>query len=310
MQSRIFSILTFGLFTLIIVAGVVLGWKFSERQNGLETSAQLLQVQTVIHQSNIDELQTQVAALLEANQSVAQELKAEAEKRIAAEQASKEAQNKLSQLEQTVQKNTLPKTSDIISEWRPRIAAVYCEWPIKNGTQPTKSGTAVLLPENNLSSPSVITSEHLVTNADELPVGCALDFPDQKDDIEITKEAITLSESKYDWARISLANAPAFAITLARTPAARCASTPSIGDGVVILGYPKIGTKSDITATEGIISGFDGKYYITSAKVERGNSGGAAILIKENCYLGIPTFVDAGEIESLARILSHQQIDN
>ena len=65
----------------------------------------------------------------------------------------------------------------------------------------------------------------------------------------------------------------------------------------------KKATRTDVTATEGIISGFDGDYYITSAKVEHGNSGGAAILVKESCELGIPTFVQTGSIESLARIL-------
>ena len=69
------------------------------------------------------------------------------------------------------------------------------------------------------------------------------------------------------------------------------------------MGYPSIGSQTDITATEGIISGYDGNYYVTSAKVERGNSGGAAVALKDNCYLGIPTFVQVGDIESLARIL-------
>ena len=61
--------------------------------------------------------------------------------------------------------------------------------------------------------------------------------------------------------------------------------------------------KTILTATEGIVSGFDGNYFITSAKVEQGNSGGALILLKDNCLLGIPTFVTLGKVESLARIL-------
>ncbi len=58
-----------------------------------------------------------------------------------------------------------------------------------------------------------------------------------------------------------------------------------------------------MTVTEGIISGFDENYFITSAKVEQGNSGGAAISLKNNCYLGTPTFSTKGNLESLARIL-------
>jgi hypothetical protein len=70
------------------------------------------------------------------------------------------------------------------------------------------------------------------------------------------------------------------------------------------LGYPSVGAREGITATDGIISGFDKPYYITSAKIERGNSGGAAIHVKNNCLLGLPTLVVAGQVESLARILA------
>jgi S1-C subfamily serine protease len=58
-----------------------------------------------------------------------------------------------------------------------------------------------------------------------------------------------------------------------------------------------------LTATDGIISGYAGDYYITSAKIERGNSGGPAILIKGKCLLGIPTFVTVGSLEALGRVL-------
>ena len=82
-----------------------------------------------------------------------------------------------------------------------------------------------------------------------------------------------------------------------------CVDKPVIGDQVVILGYPSVGAEEGITATEGIVSGIDDDYYVTSAKIEQGNSGGAAILVKNNCLLGLPTLVVAGKIESLARIL-------
>jgi hypothetical protein len=70
------------------------------------------------------------------------------------------------------------------------------------------------------------------------------------------------------------------------------------------LGYPTIGSSGSITVTEGIVSGIEGDYYVTSAKIDHGNSGGVAILTKDDCYLGIPTFVkNNGGFESLGRIL-------
>ncbi len=92
-----------------------------------------------------------------------------------------------------------------------------------------------------------------------------------------------------------------------------CTSDSNIGDPLVILGYPSYGSGAgtitsvfshlEITATEGIISGKDGVYYTTSAKIEHGNSGGLAVDKTNNCYLGIPTAAFIGEIESLGRIL-------
>ncbi|MCG2690412.1 hypothetical protein L6252_04030 [Candidatus Parcubacteria bacterium] len=78
---------------------------------------------------------------------------------------------------------------------------------------------------------------------------------------------------------------------------------PDSGDEIIILGYPAIGDEYDVTVTRGIISGTDDGYYITDAKIDHGNSGGAAILLKNNCLFGIPTAAVTGEIESLGRIL-------
>jgi len=64
-------------------------------------------------------------------------------------------------------------------------------------------------------------------------------------------------------------------------------------------------TTKSITATEGIISGFAADYYVTSAKIDHGNSGGAAIEVQRDCYLGIPTYTQT-DIESLARVLKWQ----
>ena len=60
--------------------------------------------------------------------------------------------------------------------------------------------------------------------------------------------------------------------------------------GLVFLALKSCRKKSDIQTEN-------------TAKVEKGNSGGAAISLEDDCYLGTPTYSLAGEIESLARIL-------
>lgn len=92
---------------------------------------------------------------------------------------------------------------------------------------------------------------------------------------------------------------------------AYCKST-SIGDHISILGYPSVGGSS-LTATDGIISGFEydsgSRFIKTSAKIEHGNSGGVAIK-DSGCVLGIPTFVETGSAESIGRILDLNNLFN
>jgi S1-C subfamily serine protease len=88
-------------------------------------------------------------------------------------------------------------------------------------------------------------------------------------------------------------------------------SSAGIGDHITILGYPGIGGDT-LTVTDGIVSGFEfrsgARYIKTSAKIDRGNSGGIAIK-DSGCVVGIPTYVQA-QIESLGRILDLNHLLN
>lgn len=77
-----------------------------------------------------------------------------------------------------------------------------------------------------------------------------------------------------------------------------------IGDEIVVLGYPFAGGNY-LIVTEGIISGYDGDFYlITSAKIDRGSSGGGAFSKSRGCLVGMPTFVIKGDMESFARLIN------
>ncbi|MDQ5919433.1 MAG: serine protease Do [Patescibacteria group bacterium] len=79
---------------------------------------------------------------------------------------------------------------------------------------------------------------------------------------------------------------------------------PSISDGIRIYGFPWRAGGGNLVVTEGIISGVNRirGSYITSAKVDHGNSGGAAINTAKDCFLGIPTFI-TGESEVYGQIV-------
>jgi len=81
-----------------------------------------------------------------------------------------------------------------------------------------------------------------------------------------------------------------------------------LGDQITTYGYPaKFGTK--ITYTSGDFSGVDGNYIKTTAIIEHGNSGGGAYL-KNGTFVGIPTAVVKGDLNSMGYVLSINKINN
>ena len=200
--------------------------------------------------------------------------------------------------------------SSLIKKWRPFVAYIECDFKYADGTPIyTSTGSGLLLPGEH---GTILTNRHVISYADKyVPFVCRIQMPDDSQSVSIYG-----SEQEGDGSVFQEVgdNLDAGAITVnrptqhmvdleQRQPYPLNCYPPSIGDKVVILGYPTVGARQDITATDGILSGFDGDYFITSAKVEEGNSGGIALSVKEDCYLGIPTYAEVGNVESLARIL-------
>jgi hypothetical protein len=191
--------------------------------------------------------------------------------------------------------------SPIVSEWRDRTA--YLECVFKNGRS---NGSGILMNffEKGKLITTILTNEHVVEVNGVPAISCSVRLPNTNTlTIFSQNQDIEISSNGYDFSRLIVRDAPASLITRAAGQANICKSRPALGEGLVVLGYPAIGAEQDITATDGIISGYAGDYYITSAKIERGNSGGPAILIKDKCLLGIPTFVTVGALEALGRVL-------
>jgi len=213
------------------------------------------------------------------------------------------AQEKISALEEKISKAKAYDTTSIISQWKPLIANVQCEFRYSDTGRLyyQTSGSGIAIKFGNTPS-LILTNKHVITDSS----GYGADSCKTKllESGETISGSDTRSSSKgYDLGYIYINNPSSYLEKLTSQFPDLCSAKPSLGDEIIVLGYPSIGSKDNLTATEGIISGFDDKYFITSAKVEQGNSGGAAILLKDNCLLGIPTFVTLGKVESLARIL-------
>ncbi len=275
----------------------------------------LLTTNLLLKQANqLEELEIEVGQLQQVNvEELAQlkdELFSEKQKRLLAEeQQTKEqilAQQQILGLEEkitTVGKNELTK---IVNQWSPYVVALKCSFYLPStGELFLQSNGSGLLTHWGSGLVAVLTNKHIVSaisiGRDDLASECLIKFP--QENISFTSKNMAVLSDKFDWGLITLDFSNEYIQALLQSPPNLCSENPTLGDGVVILGYPSIGDQKNVTVTDGIVSGFDDNYFITSAKVEKGNSGGAAISLGGNCYLGTPTFSWAGEIESLARIL-------
>lgn len=196
-------------------------------------------------------------------------------------------------------------SSTIISQWTSRIAQVQCYWKY-SGNGSSGSSTLINFTDTGIAA---TTNRHVVIDDNGyVPDLCIVGIYGVGARIVSAETGSFISFGDGDVAYINLNNATSttdkgvFDSTVSNYLNI-CSTQPNLGDKVIVLGYPTIGTQGGLTATEGIISGTESDYYVTSAKIEHGNSGGAAILVKDNCYLGIPTLVEVGSIESLGRIL-------
>ena len=228
-------------------------------------------------------------------------------KSVATESATKareeSAQNKISALEEKISQTKTYNLSSIISEWRPLIANVECQFRYSDTGRlyQTSSGSGIAIKFGNTPS-AILTNKHVLIDINGYGAdSCSAKLLDSSE--LLTSSDIRSSTKGYDLGYIYINSPSDYFQNLTSNFPSLCSQKPSLGDEIVVLGYPSIGSKNGLTATEGIVSGFDGNYFITSAKVEQGNSGGAAILLKDNCLLGVPTFVTLGKVESLARIL-------
>lgn len=216
----------------------------------------------------------------------------------------------------------------IIKQWRPRVAFIDCKVVTASNVEiGRQSGSGYILGADTESGyPVLLTNNHIIDvvlrNLNGEPIGltmtptsCDIKIPGDSQFTTVynvergSSETVFAGSKEKDFGIVNIKSpTPYMKQVIGSNGGPMCSKKAELGEKILILGYPGIGDQNDVTATDGIVSGYDGDYYITSAKVESGNSGGVAISLKNNCYLGIPTFVQMGNIESLARILDIRAI--
>lgn len=278
---------------LLVVGGSRVSARFAE----LSTAVNALSVLTI-------SLEERVAEIADDAEALRGTLSLEQQERLREAAAERKEREELAAQFETLStdvsdQSLLFKAADlagVIARWNSYVYKLACTFRAGTSAEEVAGGSAIV--EVDGTGARFVTNEHVLEDGGDYPDSCVLLIPGTKTDILVDGEALAI-ETGRDVGYGTIHTPGISGIP----PAQHCAGKPEIGDGVVILGYPTIGGEESVTATEGIISGFDGKFYTTSAKIEKGNSGGAAIDVKRDCLLGLPTLVIAGRIESLARIL-------
>ncbi|MDD5071912.1 MAG: trypsin-like peptidase domain-containing protein [Patescibacteria group bacterium] len=197
---------------------------------------------------------------------------------------------------------TPPSDSDIVVNQNTIVkATVKLVCPVSNTMASQGSGTVIN------STGLILTNKHVVDGT----AGCWVGFIDDYDDEPYFGDRqiadIYKVSSDADVAVLKMRNPSNKTLTSVNISQSN-SSNIQLGEILTTYGYPaKFGTK--ITYTSGDFSGVDGNYLKTTAIIEHGNSGGGAYL-KNGTFIGIPTAVVKGSLNSLGYLLSVNKINS
>lgn len=200
----------------------------------------------------------------------------------------------------------------IAEKWSPYVVYITCRFSYGDTGQvyAVASGSGTAMRFSGWNNTVVLTNKHVVLSESKYaPDSCTISFPNLAGSTFVSREKIRTwgqfdlgvidLDNKLDGVQKTLENL----VDIFNPASSLCNEKPAVGEDVLVLGYPSIGSTQSVTITKGIISGYEGNYFVTDAKIDHGNSGGAAISTERNCFLGIPTAAAVGSIESLGRIL-------
>jgi S1-C subfamily serine protease len=196
--------------------------------------------------------------------------------------------------------------ASIVAEWTPAVPIVSCYFA--NPNNDAQAGGTLLQGSNGTFY--VLTNAHMVRVNTQHAASCDVGFLDNLVNYTVGASDITIDASSTDAAFLQLPK-DSFLTHLLGTGARKvCTSLPAIGDEMLMFGYPAAGSNDTVTVTEGIISGDEGDMFVTSAKIDDGNSGGATIDVPGDCYFGIPSEIIPGDYANMGRILKWETISN
>lgn len=189
---------------------------------------------------------------------------------------------------------------DVLSIWKEYTVRVTCITLDEYGNKKSYSDGSGFLIDTPNRGISVLTNSHLLyTKNNKLSDYCNIYFPSSKETIKVTKK--NRFSSKYQDRATLVIKEPTQSIkdliVKASVVEKDCSQKQmATSTSIAILGYPTGSDKTKVSVSKGSIVDYDKEYIISSATVVSGYSGGIAISLKDNCYLGIPTFAKRDDL--------------
>lgn len=203
-----------------------------------------------------------------------------------------------------------PVSSDIFPEVNKKLAAVVSIVCPDNNMQRNTSGSGTLVDESGI----ILTNFHVVEESDEYycEIGVTNNISEEPEYIyyadfivlEDEEGEFLAVDSELDIAFLQIVEAAEGYQLPEKFPFVTLSTSDAlnINDKIFVAGYPSYGAGT-ITYTDGVVSGRVGGDLIkTSAKIDFGNSGGAAFN-EAGEYIGIPTMIYEGGLEGLGYIV-------
>jgi S1-C subfamily serine protease len=225
-------------------------------------------------------------------------------------ESSNEIQNKLNNINATPKTGTgtnLPANAGSISDLSKSIVKIY-----NISRAQTVSGTGTIIDNQG----HILTNMHVIEAAstyysttNSILAICITSNTEEKPACNYTAEIIGVGDEVLDLALLKINKKLTYTNSKFTTSElgsndlnslkykdirAQNNVKPDLGTQINVLGYPGAGG-DNISLTQGIYSGsVDETYFKTDAKVNSGNSGGAAF-DKDDKFLGVPTAVSGGQ---------------
>lgn len=193
------------------------------------------------------------------------------------------------------------KLEDVVKEWRPHVVRVTCITLDSTGNKKSYSDGSGFLAYDPARGPTVITNKHVFYVKDGISSDyCDIYFPESKEVVKVEKKDRYVSSKGHDRGNLVITQPSEYVSNLAKNPIAisrDCKNAkPDSTDDIVIMGYPIGRPKYDISYSQGKIVGYQEKYFVSTATIVSGYSGGVAVSLKDNCYLGIPTYAKGDDL--------------